>query len=575
MNNRNNKTSVNRRGNKKNNTPFNKNNNNRNNLQNRLSNRRILNRNIYNDYEDDLGDDEIDENGNPSSGQQQSSRERARSSRNISRSYSNSSNSISDDEVDSEDDDNHGGIVKFKIPIKVVIIIIAIFALIIIFGLFLIIICAAIASIFGGTLEFSGIGDISGAHTTSPDASLSTVVDNPCPVISKLINCRKSFNRDAGEELPNGAELCKVNNNVSSDVRYYFPDKDVIENVPFEKYVAGVVTGEVGGFGNISVGQAFAVASRTDGILYARNSVSNPQIENCSIEYSNRTQVYSPPSNLGITSAKSTDSMVLKNSNNELIGVQMFYDAFACGQINGSKIVTIKGKQYYIINQPILTHQLIPKEFADSYVPEKWRTCDKTSHHGDGASQYGAYYLAKEKHFGYEDIINYYYGDYKENRVESNSFNCYSLFDSDRAKCNGSVHTPDLDALYLDVIGNSENENYIAEYGWPSIFSDVPKPSFSNYIWYESENSDEASIYVYDCSKSDAIQYINTIKSSGFNIDISEDDEDSYYEEGYPDDYNREELLIEFTANNANGDDIFINYSSLSGYLTINIDRYS
>lgn len=54
--------------------------------------------------------------------------------------------------------------------------------------------------------------------------------------------------------------------------------------------------------------------------------------------------------------------------------------------------------------------QEIPKENLDSYKPSaSWFQSYCYGNHGEGMSQYGAYYLAKEKGYSYTQILDYYY----------------------------------------------------------------------------------------------------------------------------------------------------------------------
>ncbi|MFI3260382.1 MAG: hypothetical protein R3Y13_01540 [bacterium] len=54
--------------------------------------------------------------------------------------------------------------------------------------------------------------------------------------------------------------------------------------------------------------------------------------------------------------------------------------------------------------------QEIPKVNLDSYNPaSSWFSSYCYGNHGEGMSQYGAYYLAKEKNYTYDEILYYYY----------------------------------------------------------------------------------------------------------------------------------------------------------------------
>ncbi len=154
---------------------------------------------------------------------------------------------------------------------------------------------------------------------------------------------------------------------------------------PFEQYVAGVVAGEVGFFGNDTVFKAAAIAAR--GYFYTHN-------KDCSIAGDTSKQVYAPPTAATTAAAKATEGiMVIKNGS--VLGTE--YDAFAYKSEDSSN--------YYIHQQ----NQAIPKSWADSKGLTKSLGVYKNAWHGRGMSQWGALYLA-ETGKTYEQILKYYYG---------------------------------------------------------------------------------------------------------------------------------------------------------------------
>lgn len=159
-----------------------------------------------------------------------------------------------------------------------------------------------------------------------------------------------------------------------------------------ETYVAGVISGEVGVLKNEEVWKAFAVAARTYGLI--RNT-------DCKIESSDRYQVMLPgePAEQFKKAAKDTEGEVLLDKDDKL--VWSTYDAFACYQ---------KDEEYYYIKQG----NIIPIKWLDEEFPNlnsKWTSCTMQQAHGDGMSQYGAYYLAEVYGYSYHELLNYYYGD--------------------------------------------------------------------------------------------------------------------------------------------------------------------
>ena len=170
---------------------------------------------------------------------------------------------------------------------------------------------------------------------------------------------------------------------------------------PIDEYVAGVVAGEVGFFGDIEVDKAFAIA--------ARSFLLTHDDGNCTIESSDRRQVFreltdSPTDQLARQAAEETSGKVLLKDN-QLFSSQ--YDAFAC---------IAKDDNYYTISQ---ANQKIPRTWIESKInpanTPRWFICNGKEnlqqHHGNGMSQYGSWYLASEQGYTYDQILNYYLGD--------------------------------------------------------------------------------------------------------------------------------------------------------------------
>lgn len=170
---------------------------------------------------------------------------------------------------------------------------------------------------------------------------------------------------------------------------------------PLEEYVAGVVAGEVGFLGSLEVDKTFAIAARTYFLTHDDG--------NCTIESSDRKQVFrelteSSTDKQALQAAEETAGQVLL-SNNELYGTQ--YDAFAC---------IAKDNNYYTIAQ---ANQKIPIEWIEGRInpinQPDWFICNGIenlrNHHGNGLSQYGSLYLATEKEYTYDQILEFYLGD--------------------------------------------------------------------------------------------------------------------------------------------------------------------
>ena len=174
---------------------------------------------------------------------------------------------------------------------------------------------------------------------------------------------------------------------------------------PLDEYVAGVVYAEIGRMSkNEEMAKAFALAARTFVLKHVD--------ENCEIESSDRRQVFKDITDIDNeisratrAGAEATKGQVLIQ-NNELYPVQ--YDAFcSIGKENG----------YYIIKQQ---EQRIPVEWAESQgIPSAWLAGTCSGNHGRGMSQYGSYYLATEKGYTYDELLEYYYGE--EVTISTNS----------------------------------------------------------------------------------------------------------------------------------------------------------
>ena len=159
---------------------------------------------------------------------------------------------------------------------------------------------------------------------------------------------------------------------------------------PLEEYVAGVVTAEVGQFNNLEVFKEFAIAARS--YFAAHHS-------NCTIESSNKKQVFSPtPVELARQAADETAGKVLLQ-NDSLYGVQ--YDAFCSIAVSDTEY-TLKQK-----------NQKIPRSWVDSQpgIAAEWKQGTCAGNHGNGLSQWGSLYLATMQNMKYDEILKYYLGN--------------------------------------------------------------------------------------------------------------------------------------------------------------------
>lgn len=188
-----------------------------------------------------------------------------------------------------------------------------------------------------------------------------------------------------------------------SEVTVIFTDKQNdyavtgTQTYPLEDYVAGVVSAEVGGLNNLEVYKTFALAARTYFMTHEGGS--------CTIESSDRKQVFKdisdkshPYANLIYQAVEETKGQVILYNGN-LESVQ--YDAFCS---------IAKDENYYTIKQQ---NQKIPVSWVDSQrsIIDEWKKGDCSGNHGNGISQWGAYYLATTYDYTYDELLQYYLGD--------------------------------------------------------------------------------------------------------------------------------------------------------------------
>lgn len=164
-------------------------------------------------------------------------------------------------------------------------------------------------------------------------------------------------------------------------------DSEYDGTYPYEEYIAGVITAEVGMFNNDTVNKVFSVA--------ARNFFYNNQ-KDCTIAGNATKQAYKTPSAAALSAANATAGLMMI-TNGQIKTAQ--YDAFAYES---------EDDNYYYIKQQ---NQAIPKSWANSKSALiNSLSFYKTHKHGNGMSQWGAYYLA-EQGKNFDSILKYYYGD--------------------------------------------------------------------------------------------------------------------------------------------------------------------
>ena len=165
-----------------------------------------------------------------------------------------------------------------------------------------------------------------------------------------------------------------------------------------DDYIAGVIHAEVGGMHdeNNDMYKAGAVAARSYVLANAKKDGNG----NCVVGSSQSFQVYkSNPSEDMISAAKETSGIVL-TKNGKIYSSQ--YDAFCFDSKDSSNYYVCQGNK---------GTTAVPVSWVDSKVPSTYRAAPHTYSHGNGMSQYGAYYLITQKNMDYVKVLEHFYGD--------------------------------------------------------------------------------------------------------------------------------------------------------------------
>ena len=226
----------------------------------------------------------------------------------------------------------------------------------------------------------------------------------------------------SGDDAINlGSRGCKSVKTVDS-----ICEEIVVNNGPaisVDEYVAGVVQAEVGGFDNIEIKKALAVAART----YALNTASvNNGVCDMGTAGPSSQAYSSSPSEQSIQAANDTSGMILVDSGGKPAFSQ--YDAFAWYEEKGG---------YFYLQQGGTEeeHQKVPAEWVRARYTQSDLVFYANNKHGNGMSQVGGYYLATEKQYDFEQILDFYYSD--------EGFSLASTNGSSNQVCDGNLQTLD------------------------------------------------------------------------------------------------------------------------------------
>ena len=181
----------------------------------------------------------------------------------------------------------------------------------------------------------------------------------------------------------------------------------------YEDYVAGVVAKEIGGFNNKESFKTLAIAARTYGQIVASDdcTIKNSEQAQTFLDITNSTN----PTHLLIYEAvEETKGMVVLDKDGNLFFTE--YDAF-CYLDKDNNYYTLSQKNQKIpidwVQNNIGTnyYTTCPCSLNDTSMTQCWENdIWQDGGHGRGMSQYGVLYLATEKKYTYDEIIEYYYG---------------------------------------------------------------------------------------------------------------------------------------------------------------------
>lgn len=236
----------------------------------------------------------------------------------------------------------------------------------------------------------------------------------------------------------NGYQYIEVET-LCETVRVENPDThELTRELDFEtEYIPGVVNAEVGAFTDApEVLKLFAIAARSYAIHNMQLS-SSVNAKSCTLVKKEVWQAFTfdkedferiTQDNHPIMQAvQATYGLVVVN--NEQV-VQTRYDSTCyCGEDENNYFIGYAGDFAQKADKHCGQTQSIPKSWAQNYrEPMRHinnsksdnKTC--SGNHGGGISQYGSYYLAKEKNYDLYDLLDFYIGEFL------NGYELYSLY---------------------------------------------------------------------------------------------------------------------------------------------------
>lgn len=165
-----------------------------------------------------------------------------------------------------------------------------------------------------------------------------------------------------------------------------------------DEYVAGVVNAEIGGMTDTTYEtyKAGAIAARSYVLAHGNKDANG----NCVVSSGENFQVYKANPDENMKKAASDTSGQVMMLDNKIYSTQ--YDAFCWDKKDSSNYYVCQGNG---------DNLKIPTTWVESKVSKAYLKAPHTASHGNGMSQYGAWYLATEKDYDYKSILEYFYGD--------------------------------------------------------------------------------------------------------------------------------------------------------------------
>lgn len=175
--------------------------------------------------------------------------------------------------------------------------------------------------------------------------------------------------------------------------------------VKMEDYIAGVIANEAECFSSsMDMLKAQAIAART----YAQLKMKNQGyvINSTANQTYNDNPKYLDPNNKMYKASYETAGLVLvTGTSGSYKFLSTEYDALATGTECGGKVDNVN--KVYVLCQKGVE---VPMDWLKKQgLTGSWLNSSLKHYHGRGMSQWGAYYLAKEKKYTYKQILNLFY----------------------------------------------------------------------------------------------------------------------------------------------------------------------